>query len=257
MPAIDLKNVEIAKPPNVAGINVTPDGMNVAAAQAVVPQVVQGITASPMPPVTYAGLQLAKIVLSILGISLAVLMAYLWTSEWHYGIRQAGIYEKVLSQATSASDPLGQLPIDKYTKAFRNAALDPNLTLAAEEQAMARSLFENLRRIGAVSDQQFASLNSCTPFPSDSSARATALTACAGILDDAEKKIVAASPALERVRLLTDLSKQINEHRQSFHASWIQEAQLILLNLLMPLLTGLFGYIFGTQQAPSNRSGAS
>jgi hypothetical protein len=26
-------------------------------------------------------------------------------------------------------------------------------------------------------------------------------------------------------------------------------AQLVLLNLLLPLITGLFGYVFGTQQA--------
>jgi hypothetical protein len=79
------------------------------------------------------------------------------------------------------------------------------------------------------------------------------LTTCAGILEEAGKKALAASPGLERIRLLTELSKQINDNRQSFHTSWIQEAQLILLNLLLPLLTGLFGYIFGTQQAPSNR----
>jgi hypothetical protein len=252
MPPIDINNVGTTRPPDLE-VNVAPDGVNVAGATEVVPQAVQGITTAPMLPVTYAGLQLAKIVLTILAISLAFLMLYLWTSEWRYGSNQAIIYEKVLSQATSAPNSLNQALTDKYITTLRDAALDSNVTLDAEEQAAAQPLFTSLKRVGAISDQQLASLNGCIPFPSISDGRAAAFISCAGILDEAKKKIMAASPALERIRLLTDFSKQVNEHRQNFHTAWFQEAQLILLNLLLPLLTGLFGYIFGTQQAPGAR----
>jgi hypothetical protein len=46
------------------------------------------------------------------------------------------------------------------------------------------------------------------------------------------------------------------EHRKNLQQFWLQAAQLILLNLLLPLLTALFGYIFGRQQTerfPSKR----
>jgi hypothetical protein len=251
MPPIDVNNIEPTAPPEITGIQVTPAAVKLAEAQTVNPQV--GITASPMPPVTYAGLQLAKIVLGILALALVVLVSYLWTSEWRYGSNQTTIYGQVLSQAIAISDPPNQALADKYIKALREAALDPKVTLAAEEQTAAQSLFTNLKSLGAISDQQLASLKGCIPFPSSDTGRAEALTACAGILDEAGKKASTASPGLERIRLLTELSKQINEHRQSFHTSWFQEAQLILLNLLLPLLTGLFGYIFGTQQAPNAR----
>ena len=55
----------------------------------------------------------------------------------------------------------------------------------------------------------------------------------------------------EQVRVLGDLAKQLGEQRAAFRAFWLQMAQLILLNLLLPLLTALLGYIFGATQASS------
>ena len=55
----------------------------------------------------------------------------------------------------------------------------------------------------------------------------------------------------EQVRVLGDLAKQLGEQRAAFRAFWLQMAQLILLNLLLPLLTALMGYIFGATQASS------
>jgi hypothetical protein len=252
---LDLNTAQSTSPPDL-GIQVTPDSanVNVKAAEVVVPTAVQGITASPMPPVTYAGLQLAKIVLGILAVSLVVLMAYLWSSEWRYGTSQATIYNSIVSQASSVSDPPNQTLTDKYSKTLRGAALDPSMALPAEDQTAAQSLFANLKSAGAISDPQLASLKACIPLPAAGDGRAGALAACAGILEEAGKKASAASPGLERIRLLTEFSKQLNEHQQSFHTAWFQQAQLILLNLLLPLLTGLFGYIFGTQQASTKGS---
>jgi hypothetical protein len=48
--------------------------------------------------------------------------------------------------------------------------------------------------------------------------------------------------------MAAESAQKIQDQRQSLHLFWIQAAQLILLNLLLPLLTALFGYIFGTQQ---------
>ncbi len=58
----------------------------------------------------------------------------------------------------------------------------------------------------------------------------------------------------EQLRVLGDLAKQLGEQRAAFRAFWLQMAQLILLNLLLPLLTALLGYIFGTTQAVRARN---
>jgi hypothetical protein len=50
----------------------------------------------------------------------------------------------------------------------------------------------------------------------------------------------------DQLRTLGELAKQMGEQRQAFRAFWLQVAQLVLLNLLLPLMTALLGYIFGT-----------
>ncbi len=53
----------------------------------------------------------------------------------------------------------------------------------------------------------------------------------------------------DAVQQLADLTKELAGQRAAFRAFWLQVAQLILLNLLLPLLTALLGYIFGASQA--------
>lgn len=43
-------------------------------------------------------------------------------------------------------------------------------------------------------------------------------------------------------------AKNLREARHDFASTWIQYAQSILLNLLLPLLTALLGYIFGSRE---------
>ena len=55
----------------------------------------------------------------------------------------------------------------------------------------------------------------------------------------------------ERARATVDILKQLGQAQQEQRASWLQLAQTILLNLLLPLLTAVFGYAFGREQANS------
>ena len=50
----------------------------------------------------------------------------------------------------------------------------------------------------------------------------------------------------EQLHQLSEIIHQLADQRAAFRAFWLQMAQLILLNLLLPLLTALLGYIFGT-----------
>ncbi len=55
----------------------------------------------------------------------------------------------------------------------------------------------------------------------------------------------------EQLHQLSEIIHQLADQRAAFRAFWLQMTQLILLNLLLPLLTALLGYIFGTTRARS------
>jgi hypothetical protein len=176
-------------------------------------------------------------------------MLYLWAGEWRYGSHQTNIYDLVMLHANAAPDGPDRPSLANVTKLLTDAARDANAEIAADDVTKARAQFAARKASGAISDQQLSQLTCCVPLPAADTGRAAALTACAAILGEPEKK-QPTTPSMERLRFLSEFSKQLNEERQSFHTAWFQ-AQLVLLNLLLPLLTGLFGYIFGTQQAPS------
>ncbi len=251
---IDLAAAQAQAPPELPGITAATDGVNVAAVPTMVPQPVRGVVASPMPAVTAAGVQLARFVLSILSAALVVLVAYLWSSDWRFTSNLRLVYKEVMAQTAATNEFPSSASIETRAKSFRDAAADPQLKLSADDENGTRALAATLARLGGISDQSKTALDACIPFPINTASRTATLTKCADILYNAEKAAADAG-SLARIRVLTDFAKEVNDQRQSFHTSWFQEAQLILLNLLLPLLTGLFGYIFGTQQASNARTG--
>jgi hypothetical protein len=62
------------------------------------------------------------------------------------------------------------------------------------------------------------------------------------------------STGIADAQIVVDFATKLNEQRQSFYNFWVHAAQLVLLNLLLPLLTVLFGYVFGTQHNNANSS---
>jgi hypothetical protein len=249
---INLAAAQLVEPPTVPGINPAPEAIDLAAAKSVEPPVVHGIE----PPYNVAvGFQLAKIVLGVVAAALLVLVLYLWSGDRQFTADLRLVYKEVVAQSAVSKEFPSSDSVEKQAKSFRDAATNPQLKLSADDETGARTLIATLTRLGSITDQNKAVLAACIPFPSIKANRTAALTKCADILDSAKKGATDAT-SLDRLKALTDFAKEVNDQRQSFHTSWLQEAQLILLNLLLPLLTGLFGYIFGTQQAPSAKNGS-
>ena len=46
---------------------------------------------------------------------------------------------------------------------------------------------------------------------------------------------------------ITAFMEQVKLQRKEFRDFWLQLMQMVLLNLLLPVLTGILGYIFGTR----------
>ena len=102
-------------------------------------------------------------------------------------------------------------------------------------------------KLAAVTGEQKSSLdNKCIPLPLPTvKDRALVLERCAVTL---EAVFVPPAADAQRLTLIKELQKAQAEERIARRAYWMQIAQLVLINLLLPILTALLGYIFGTRQ---------
>lgn len=65
----------------------------------------------------------------------------------------------------------------------------------------------------------------------------------------------ASSPELPEARKdLQELARQIADAKQAQRSFWMQFSQMILLNLLLPVLTAILGYVFGANNASTTDS---
>lgn len=51
-----------------------------------------------------------------------------------------------------------------------------------------------------------------------------------------------------------EMSRQIADAKQAQRAFWMQFSQMILLNLLLPVLTAILGYVFGASSTTNSES---
>src|SRR5262249_26270897 len=108
---------------------------------------------------------------------------------------------------------------------------------------------------GRVTAQNATRLDQCvqlvstTTDPKDTqkvAERGKAIDDCVQILEPVRLISSAQALDIDRLRLMKEYAKDAHDHRQAFRTFWLQAAQLVLLNLLLPLLTALLGYIFGS-----------
>jgi hypothetical protein len=213
-----------------------------------------------------AGLHLSQIVLCLIAGSIGLLFVYLVVMEFVTSGPYDDITAGVVEQAKSAGDMSASL--DKR----RNAVVDllranrdranPNISHASA--ILLNEFVRDVRASGRLSAENLKALDACvaqfrpgasggtTPVLVD---RQAATDACLQVLDSAELAAVGPGLDIERLRLLRDLGKDALDARQAIRSFWLQAAQLVLLNLLLPALTALLGYIFGTQQQQRISSG--
>ena len=106
-----------------------------------------------------------------------------------------------------------------------------------------------LGQLPSVTSTQNDQIKACVPLPTDPATRVLKLDRRLGVIESVRSAALDTAAGATNAQIAGESVNKINEQRQSLHLFWIQVAQLILLNLLLPLLTALFGYIFGTQQA--------
>jgi hypothetical protein len=222
-----------------------PPAVNISAATDVRPPVT-GVTSS-MEPLAAAGLELTKIVLTLITLSILILTAILAWVEFGAARQAARANEQALAIAAMGRAGPQDARLEFLSVELRRAGDDPTWTMPEASAAEGLAVTRQLAADPSLTQAQRDLVGKCLPLPAAAATgRAEALAQCAALTD----QVLAArqSPG-ERLKFMADLQKQSDDQRQAFRAFWLQVAQLILMNLFFPLLTALLGYIFGTQQA--------
>ncbi len=204
-----------------------------------------GITMDKMPAIAEAGVLLTKVVLAMVMASICLLTLYLFVVDVQNGVSLDGAYQSVIRQATVGFDFPDGLAIGRIEKLLEVAQHAPDRRLSADELRDSLATIGAINRVPTTSDLQREDLTRCIPLPLPASDREQRLSRCIDTLALLQQGASSAALNLEKLHALTEFAKEVNEHRQTFRTFWLQLAQLILLNLLLPLLTALLGYIFG------------
>jgi hypothetical protein len=211
------------------------------------------VTGQPMSETGREGVKLAKAVLGITAGSILLLVAYLLIMEWMIGSNIREAYCKALDCDRAGSEIVAISTIDNFIASLTEASKNEKFQMSAEAQLNADQLLKLIDKVPSISNDQKNKLKQCNPLPADNT-RKDKLDACLTILGDIRKGTMEAAAVLTRAQVAGDSVVKIGEQRQNLHLFWVQAAQLVLLNLLLPLLTALFGYIFGTQQQQARSS---
>ncbi len=202
------------------------------------------------------GLELTKLILGILAGSVIALVLYLGIMDVRESGHVARMYEQVL--AFSQPAPLREADLAPLRESLAGIGTPPVTAPAAETVArIAHTLDAVLAKLpmgSAAADALGACRGRFVPQPGMRPLQITAadMETCGKALEQAANPGTA-SMDIDRLRLLRDLMKDANDGHQALRTFWISAAQLILVNVLLPLLTAMLGYIFG--RAASGKGG--
>ncbi|PWB81220.1 MAG: hypothetical protein C3F11_15750 [Methylocystaceae bacterium] len=230
-------------PPFVGGINIK--DANLASPRGV------NVSVEKMEPTAAAGVLLAKIVLAIMSAAIAILSLYLFVMDIYGSAEIGGLYNRILNPDRIGSELYMSGRIDKAIADMRIFEKDGKAPLSDEASKNVKAVIKLVDKLQSVPASQKNSIRQCDAPPPDVS-RGASVKSCVAAMESLRDAAVEASMGPANAQIVADYAAKLSEQRQSFHNFWIQAAQLILLNLLLPLLTALFGYVFGTQRNNAN-----
>jgi hypothetical protein len=203
-----------------------------------------------LTPTVFVGFKLAKIVLSITAGSIVLFLLYLLAMEWTIGSDVRDAYQKVLNPDRVGAEFVTVAELEKFAADLGNARKNPTVQWTTESLQNAQNVLKLVNELPSVTADKKNHLKDCVPPPAASdTSRDSKIDSCLEIVGGTKQAVLGEVAAVTDAKIAADSAGKIGEQRQNLHNFWVQAAQLVLLNLLLPLLTALFGYIFGTQQA--------
>jgi len=210
----------------------------------------------PKTPSMAVGEGLAFRVLWIAVGSIVVLFVYLITMDLVVGSNLTGIYRQggTPTREDIATYTAGQL--EQFSHDVAQAQQDPKWLLEGNAKTRDQDVVASLSLLVGFATAQKDQLSDCiTVMSTAGSDRSTKLAACKTVLDDIRTHGLGAAMTVTTLQIATESAARLGEQRQTFHQFWLQAAQLVLLNLLLPVLTAILGYTFGNQQAQQTQKG--
>lgn len=246
-------------PQDLAGLSVAvgADTFKQAIAQSppTTPPPVKGISLKDMPPVAAAGVRLAQFVLWIASGTIVAFIGYLFWIDFTVGADVLEEYRAVAYRDVPGIELWDSGALNDYLHELQLAKANPHFALDAIAAKQAEQLLKTLDQLAGVSPVQKSQIGSCNPLPTDTS-REEKVSVCISRVAEIQAQI-ADLKAARSAKYANDALDRLASQRKSMHDFWLQAAQLVLLNLLLPLLTALFGYVFGTQSQHSTSETAT
>jgi hypothetical protein len=211
-----------------------------------------------------AGLELAKIVLALIGAAmLGLVLSLIWIEYTNFA-PYSNITDNVIKYIMIGNQANTSLSTRRAAIAaiFRATHDQVGATIPDADLMLVREFVRDLRDSGRLNPDKIATLETCItqlrPPPTGASPitlsdHQAATDACLNALDSLDVSAIAQGLDLERLRVMREVAKDALDARQTVRSFWLQILQLVLLNLLLPTLAALLGYIFGSQQG--QRSG--
>ena len=218
----------------------------VAATIADTPTEVPGVT-TKMSAYAAAGLELSKRVLLITAGAILILTVYLAWIDRQISADIQSLYGNTESSPRLGLEIRTLAQFDQLSTDLRAAQVNPSAWPSAAQQNASDvvALLERVPSIGATARAEIAA---CAPPPAANAVnRAQIVQTCITRIDALRHEGLESAQRAIILEAAGEAATKLNEQRVAQHTFWIQGAQLILLNLLLPLLTALFGYVFGTQ----------
>lgn len=193
-------------------------------------------------PLAAAGVDLAKKTMAMITGGIVVILLLVGLSECSGQRAAQSAFDRHAMLVGSVSLQKPDPELRALATAIARSADDPKVLLPSNTTI----LLDRVMTSGVADSNQLKTLDLCKIPPAEAKARATAMKACAQTLD---ALTAADSAATQKVGFMAKAQEAVVTDRAATRAFWMQIAQLLLINLLLPILTALLGYIFGTQRS--------
>ena len=201
---------------------------------------------------TFIGRELAVKVLWVTAGTIAALILYLSIMEFYLSIVECFVFHDFRASYREASPASNAAPygiVDRLQRLSDNLEMSRNNPSIQWDRNSESNAQDTIDQLSFLADEQRSELGRCIPPPqANDPNRDGKIETCLVILSISKQNALQAIHSATESKPAPDWADKMSERRENLHKFWIQAAQLVLLNLLLPLLTALFGYIFGSQQ---------
>lgn len=229
------------------------------------------VQVSKLDGITEAGVDLARTVLIILSAALVLLLTLYSCSESKY----TGLIDKPLDHYTRAieslsgasSSPVNQTNINDAVATLKSIGIRIDQHVASQDTNKPPLAFDRQPIDAAISGVTMLKDNpSQSPIdvqklkdvivffetaktkPEELLRSREKISSTLAALQEIQNNRPSVAAEVEKLKAFNELMKTMNEGHKEARASWFSLAQMVLVNVLLPVLTALLGYIFGSSR---------